>query len=53
MRDAVAEAGGKIMIIDRVFTMDETISMMEACDSYISLHRSEGLGLTMAEATGI
>lgn len=47
---AAAEAGGKIMIIDRVFTMDETISLMEACDSYISLHRSEGLGLTMAEA---
>ncbi|RYJ02184.1 MAG: glycosyltransferase [Acetobacteraceae bacterium] len=47
---AAAEAGGKIMIIDRVFTMDETISLMDACDSYISLHRSEGLGLTMAEA---
>ena len=50
LHTAAAETGGKIMIIDRVFTMDETISLMEACDSYISLHRSEGLGLTMAEA---
>jgi GT2 family glycosyltransferase/glycosyltransferase involved in cell wall biosynthesis len=47
---AAAEAGGRIMIIDRVFTFDETISLMDACDCYVSLHRSEGLGLTMAEA---
>ena len=47
---AAAEAGGRIIIIDRVFTFDETISLMDACDCYISLHRSEGLGLTMAEA---
>ncbi|MBL6079081.1 glycosyltransferase [Belnapia sp. T18] len=47
---AAAEAGGRIIVIDRVFTFDETISLMDACDCYISLHRSEGLGLTMAEA---
>lgn len=47
---AAAEAGGRIIIIDRVFTFDETLSLMDACDCYISLHRSEGLGLTMAEA---
>jgi len=43
-------AGARVMVIDRVFTADETVSLMDACDAYVSLHRSEGLGLTMAEA---
>ncbi|WP_052389656.1 glycosyltransferase [Belnapia moabensis] len=47
---AAAEAGGRIIVIDRVFTSDETVSLMDACDCYVSLHRTEGLGLTMAEA---
>ncbi|SDC31501.1 glycosyltransferase [Belnapia rosea] len=47
---AAAASGGRILIIDRVFSADETIALMDACDCYISLHRSEGLGLTMAEA---
>lgn len=47
---AASEAGGRVIVIDHVFTAEETISLMDACDSYISLHRSEGLGLTMAEA---
>jgi glycosyltransferase involved in cell wall biosynthesis len=33
-----------------VFSPDEVLSLMNACDAYVSLHRSEGLGLTMAEA---
>jgi glycosyltransferase involved in cell wall biosynthesis len=36
--------------MDRVLTHDENLSLIQACDAYISLHRSEGLGLTMAEA---
>ncbi|SFQ25882.1 glycosyltransferase family 4 protein [Variovorax sp. 770b2] len=39
-----------ITIIDKVFSSDEVLSLMDACDAYVSLHRSEGLGLTMAEA---
>lgn len=39
-----------ITIIDRVLSSDEVLSLMHACDAYVSLHRSEGLGLTMAEA---
>ncbi|RYE72856.1 MAG: glycosyltransferase, partial [Hyphomicrobiales bacterium] len=42
--------GANIHIIDQTFTADETLSLTEACDAYVSLHRSEGLGLTMAEA---
>lgn len=45
-----AAHGANIMIIDKVFTQDETLSLMDACDAYVSLHRSEGLGLTMGEA---
>jgi len=39
-----------ITIIDQVLSSDEVLSLMHACDAYVSLHRSEGLGLTMAEA---
>ncbi|TCZ52612.1 glycosyltransferase [Roseicella aquatilis] len=46
---AAAEDAG-VTLIDAVYTQDETLSLMQACDCYVSLHRSEGLGLTMAEA---
>jgi len=45
-----AGAGVKLTVIDRVFTQDETLSLIDVSDAYVSLHRSEGLGLTMAEA---
>jgi glycosyltransferase involved in cell wall biosynthesis len=48
LRDAAA--GANITVIDQVFSPDEVLSLMDACDAYVSLHRSEGLGLTMAEA---
>ena len=46
----LAAEGANITVIDRVSTPDETLSLIDACDAYVSLHRSEGLGLTMAEA---
>ncbi|MCT8179357.1 glycosyltransferase family 4 protein [Variovorax sp. CY25R-8] len=42
--------GHNILLIDEIFAADRVMSLMSACDAYISLHRSEGLGLTMAEA---
>ncbi|WP_284948118.1 glycosyltransferase [Acidisoma cladoniae] len=45
-----AAVGLPIRIIDGVYDRGETLSLMSACDAYISLHRSEGLGLTMIEA---
>ncbi len=42
-----------IVLIDRYVTADERNAMMAACDCYASLHRSEGLGLTMAEAMAL
>jgi glycosyltransferase involved in cell wall biosynthesis len=51
MRELRAAArGANITIIDDIFSPDEVLSLMDACDVYVSLHRSEGLGLTMAEA---
>jgi glycosyltransferase involved in cell wall biosynthesis len=39
-----------IIIIDQYFTKLETSTLMSLADSYVSLHRSEGLGLTLAES---
>jgi len=39
-----------ITLIDRVMSRSETNSLMNHADCYVSLHRAEGLGLSMAEA---
>jgi glycosyltransferase involved in cell wall biosynthesis len=43
-------AGYPIIVIDATFTRNETYALMNVCDCVISLHRSEGFGLTLAEA---
>jgi len=45
-----AAQGARVQLINAVHTRDETLSLMACADAYVSLHRSEGLGLTMAEA---
>jgi glycosyltransferase involved in cell wall biosynthesis/SAM-dependent methyltransferase len=42
-----------ITVIDRFVTADEKNAMIDACDCYVSLHRSEGFGLTPAEAMAL
>ena len=42
-----------IHVIDRSLSGDELNGLMAACDCYVSLHRSEGFGLTLAEAMSI
>lgn len=42
--------GDNVLIIDRYLNRDELHSLMNVCDCYVSLHRSEGFGLPMAEA---
>ncbi|WP_017319090.1 glycosyltransferase [Mastigocladopsis repens] len=39
-----------IKLIDKFLLKDELNSLIYHCDCYVSLHRSEGFGLTMAEA---
>ncbi|HYC58018.1 MAG TPA: glycosyltransferase, partial [Thermoanaerobaculia bacterium] len=47
----IAAAGrSNIVIRDGYVSSDDYFSMLDACDCYVSLHRSEGFGLTVAEA---
>lgn len=46
---SVCEQHGALLI-DRMMPRDELLALMAVCDSYVSLHRAEGLGLGMAEA---
>jgi glycosyltransferase involved in cell wall biosynthesis len=39
-----------IRVLDGYVSADEKNALIAACDCYVSLHRSEGYGLTMAEA---
>jgi glycosyltransferase involved in cell wall biosynthesis len=51
LKAAVAQVGGRL--IDRYLDRREVSALFHACDTYVSLHRSEGFGLTMAEAMAI
>ncbi len=46
---AAARRAGTI-ILDQTLPRGELNGLIQACDCYVSLHRSEGFGLTMAEA---
>ncbi|AZI33046.1 glycosyltransferase [Kaistella carnis] len=39
-----------IIVYEEIMERDKLYSLMSCCDSFVSLHRSEGFGLTMAEA---
>lgn len=42
-----------ITVINEVFTSRETSTLISLADCYVSLHRSEGLGLTLSEAMSL
>ena len=42
-----------ISLVDRFLPPDERDAWARACDCYVSLHRCEGFGLTMAEAMAL
>ncbi|OGP12528.1 MAG: hypothetical protein A2052_00020 [Deltaproteobacteria bacterium GWA2_54_12] len=42
--------GLNVSFIDEYLDKDDVHSLMAECDCYVSLHRSEGFGLTIAEA---
>jgi glycosyltransferase involved in cell wall biosynthesis len=53
MRNILNEEAAKdprIRIIDRTISRDELRKLLDGCDVFISLHRSEGFGLGCAEA---
>lgn len=39
-----------VHFIDKTLSREMTYGLMKACDSYLSLHRAEGFGLTVAES---
>ena len=45
-----ASADLNVRILSKHLSEQEYVSILAACDCYVSLHRSEGLGLPMAEA---
>jgi glycosyltransferase involved in cell wall biosynthesis len=48
-----AHGRSDIHVVDRSLAVAELAALMAACDCYASLHRSEGFGLTIAEAMAI
>jgi glycosyltransferase involved in cell wall biosynthesis len=46
-------AGAAIDIHDGYLPSHQVRSLMSNCDAYVSLHRSEGIGLTIADAMGL
>jgi glycosyltransferase involved in cell wall biosynthesis/SAM-dependent methyltransferase len=42
-----------VVVIDEYLEHEANAALMAACDCYVSLHRSEGFGLTMAEAMAL
>ncbi len=48
-----ADARPDVLVLDGYVTAEERDSLVAACDCYVSLHRSEGYGLTMAEALAL
>jgi glycosyltransferase involved in cell wall biosynthesis len=46
--ESVTSVSGKV--VDRYLRRNELHALFNACDAFVSLHRSEGFGLTMAEA---
>jgi glycosyltransferase involved in cell wall biosynthesis len=51
LTDAASDA--RVILVDRVMDRRELNSLIESCDCYVSLHRSEGFGITIAEAMAL
>ena len=45
-----AQSDQRITIIEAMFAYDEIIGLMNVCDVFMSLHRSEGVGYSIAES---
>jgi GT2 family glycosyltransferase/glycosyltransferase involved in cell wall biosynthesis len=50
---AAVRGCANIVIRDAYVASDDYFSLLDACDCYVSLHRSEGFGLTVAEAMAL
>lgn len=48
--EKLARGAGNISFIDKVLSREKINALIYHCDCYVSLHRAEGFGLTLAEA---
>jgi glycosyltransferase involved in cell wall biosynthesis len=48
-----AARGLRVTICDGYFSRSQVLALMRACDAYVSLHRAEGFGFTLAEAMAL
>lgn len=44
---------GRVLFLEGTLSRDDTFGFMKSLDAYVSLHRSEGFGLTCAEAMAL
>jgi glycosyltransferase involved in cell wall biosynthesis len=51
--NAAAADHPDIIVIDGYLQPSEQLGLLNACDAYISLHRAEGFGFTLAEAMAL
>ena len=47
---SAASSDNRISLINEVWSIDQIYDLIDNCDCYISLHRSEGFGFTIVEA---
>ncbi len=52
-RLAAAAEDANVVIMNEVASRERALGFVELCDCYVSLHRSEGFGLTLAEAMAL
>ena len=48
-----ARVDKRVKVVSRFMARGQMIALLDACDCYVSLHRSEGFGLGMAEAMAL
>ncbi|HEY2944040.1 MAG TPA: glycosyltransferase, partial [Vicinamibacteria bacterium] len=48
-----AAKGLPVTVLDRYLSRAQVLGLMRACDAYVSLHRAEGFGFTLAEAMAL
>jgi glycosyltransferase involved in cell wall biosynthesis len=51
--ESIACVDNRIKVLSRLMVRDQMTALLDACDCYVSLHRSEGFGLGMAEAMAL
>jgi len=48
-----AAAGLPVTVMERYLSRPDVLALMRLCDAYVSLHRAEGFGYTLAEAMAL